>query len=473
MKHKLKQMLPVAGIILITVIVSLILYSRVVENEEYRCWQMLSDAAQSVSREITMKFDDEITKIQLWADMLLEEDDIEEDDIDLSKLEKFETTTIFSRIDVIYPDNTVLFEDGTKKPLLEKYSFEQIAAKGECVSKRMTDLETGKECVYYILPVHENGKTRAILIGVISSDELSEIFLSTIYNGEANCCIIDRLDGNFIMDSWHDELGNAYKEVYRKRLNGYEDVDLKSEIKNGKTGVVAFVSKTTGNALYMYYTPLEIFDWQLSIFVEETEVFENLIYIKKLLFGVGVVEIFLIVIYFLWNLFTINKLEKSRAESEKQKELLKYVSYRDMLTNVYNRNKYIQVLDSLENTILENAGVVYIDLNGLKAINDSQSHEAGDAFICGVAKIISEVFANKAYRIGGDEFVVLDWEIEENDFFEKIADLKDRMEKQELSVSVGFNWKETCKNLDSMLKQTEKQMYQEKEKYYETHIRIR
>ena len=71
--------------------------------------------------------------------------------------------------------------------------------------------------------------------------------------------------------------------------------------------------------------------------------------------------------------------------SQKQQERLQFLSFRDMLTGLYNRNKYMKVLESCEYFPVRDTGVAYIDLNGLKQVNDSLGHEAGDRLICSAA----------------------------------------------------------------------------------------
>lgn len=156
----------------------------------------------------------------------------------------------------------------------------------------------------------------------------------------------------------------------------------------------------------------------------------------------------------------------SSLERKKEKEYLKYLSYRDKLTELYNRNKYIEVLDGLRGQKLCRTGVAYIDLNGLKKINDQNGHEAGDTFIRNAAEVINEVFYDKAYRVGGDEFVVISIETEEQEFTDKILLLREQMKKAEISVSIGSVWKEETEDLEAVLKSADACMYQEKEEYH-------
>lgn len=156
----------------------------------------------------------------------------------------------------------------------------------------------------------------------------------------------------------------------------------------------------------------------------------------------------------------------SSLERKAEKEYLKYLSYQDMLTNVYNRNRYMEVLNTYKKQNTANVGVAYIDLNGLKQINDQKGHEAGDNQIKGVASQIRIVFPEQVYRIGGDEFVVVSTEIQEEDFNRRIALLRKQLKKAKISVSVGAVWQEKADDLEAVLKIADMHMYEEKQEYH-------
>lgn len=362
------------------------------QREEKRCWQILSETAQSVGYSIETKFRDETIKLHLLADLMLLEDNLTVDGAAHLHLDTLQATSIFSRIDILYPNNVLVSSDGTQRIFSDGNSIETIVSYGDHLTGRKIDAMTGKECVYYSVPVVRDGEAMAILIGVISAESLSHTFHMTIYDGQANICIIDSSNGDFIMDNWHDTLGNAYDMQDRKRLEMYEDVDLKKEIQNRETGVIAFVSQTTGHPIYMYFIPINVFDWQLLIFAQEDVLFENLIYIKNKLICEKIVEVFLLAVYFYWNFYNVYQLEKRNTEIQQQREQLRQISYRDLLTSLYNRNKYEEVLEELQQRTPLQIGIVYIDLNDLKHLNDTQSHTAGDRYICDAAKAITETF---------------------------------------------------------------------------------
>ncbi len=156
----------------------------------------------------------------------------------------------------------------------------------------------------------------------------------------------------------------------------------------------------------------------------------------------------------------------SSLERKKEKEYLKYLSYRDMLTNLYNRNRYMEVLDSYQHETAVNTGVAYIDLNGLKKLNDQKGHEAGDKLIKDSAALIAEIFPEQAYRIGGDEFVIIASGISEQGFFDKLKLLREKMHTANISFSAGAIWHSTIDDMEAVLKTADMYMYKEKEAYH-------
>lgn len=80
----------------------------------------------------------------------------------------------------------------------------------------------------------------------------------------------------------------------------------------------------------------------------------------------------------------------------------------DALTGVLSRFAYIDAINAYTASVPENLAVFMIDINGLKTVNDTLGHKAGDELICGAAKCIKRSLGNagNTFRIGGDEFVV-------------------------------------------------------------------
>ena len=98
---------------------------------------------------------------------------------------------------------------------------------------------------------------------------------------------------------------------------------------------------------------------------------------------------------------------KTAMEREKEKTKLKNLSYVDSLTYAQNRNHFNEYLEQNRNKELHSLGVIYLDLNGLKEINDKMGHIAGDTLIITASYALQEIFLDNSYRVGGDEFVVI------------------------------------------------------------------
>jgi diguanylate cyclase (GGDEF)-like protein len=93
---------------------------------------------------------------------------------------------------------------------------------------------------------------------------------------------------------------------------------------------------------------------------------------------------------------------------KKVEEQLLYLSWHDALTGLYNRTYFEREMNRLNETILPVA-LLICDVDGLKLINDTMGHDAGDAMLIEAAKIIRNCFRDSGIfaRIGGDEFSIL------------------------------------------------------------------
>lgn len=108
-------------------------------------------------------------------------------------------------------------------------------------------------------------------------------------------------------------------------------------------------------------------------------------------------------------------------------DLISKLAYSDGLTGLGNRTAYLEQLEAYGTNPRETMqlGIVYLDVNNLKMVNDNQGHEFGDSLIRNAAKIIEGSFgqSGKSYRIGGDEFCVLMTGLDVKEKYEKGADV--------------------------------------------------
>lgn len=149
-----------------------------------------------------------------------------------------------------------------------------------------------------------------------------------------------------------------------------------------------------------------------------------------------------------------------------QTALLRRMSYEDTLTGLYNRNKFNQLMKDPAHWPGAQRGVACIDLNGLKEVNDRQGHSAGDDLLCRAADHLRRVFGKRAYRTGGDEFVVVDETLGEEAFRLAVADVQTSMEQDGICCSVGCSWRAVPCSLKEQFDEADRLMYEEKRRFY-------
>jgi diguanylate cyclase (GGDEF)-like protein/PAS domain S-box-containing protein len=126
------------------------------------------------------------------------------------------------------------------------------------------------------------------------------------------------------------------------------------------------------------------------------------------------------------NIVRITGTARDITATKKYQRQLSYQAEHDALTGLYNRRFFQQELDRLIARVSrssETCGLLYIDLDQFKYINDTLGHAAGDQLLVEISNMVSaharegDLFA----RFGGDEFTLLLYDIE-NDNLEKVAE---------------------------------------------------
>lgn len=118
----------------------------------------------------------------------------------------------------------------------------------------------------------------------------------------------------------------------------------------------------------------------------------------------------------------IKHLSNVIAQNARRETELKILGETDLMTQLYNRNKYVELIHEYYPNV-GNVGVMFWDINGLKKVNDTMGHDSGDYLISAVTSAITEFTKDscKAFRIGGDEFVVIGEGLSREDIAEKVV----------------------------------------------------
>lgn len=145
---------------------------------------------------------------------------------------------------------------------------------------------------------------------------------------------------------------------------------------------------------------------------------------------------------------------------------LKKMGLTDNLTGIGNRH----AMNMLEAELKEPAplGLVFCDISGLKHINDTLGHCAGDEYIQNACEIMKRLFpSEKLFRIGGDELLAVLTNTSEAEVDEKTAALKSELERSSIAMAVGSAFGITDGGgMGRLLLEAETKMYRDKTDYY-------
>lgn len=136
------------------------------------------------------------------------------------------------------------------------------------------------------------------------------------------------------------------------------------------------------------------------------------------------------------------------------------------LTKLGNRfalTEYVKQMD-----ITQSVAVVYCDITGLKKVNDTQGHEAGDTLIINSCECLREVFDGYGlFRLGGDELFVICPNITRADTDNRLDQLRNTLKDYSVNLAIGMVWKDVIgDNLEKTIFEAEKRMYEDKSEYY-------
>lgn len=161
------------------------------------------------------------------------------------------------------------------------------------------------------------------------------------------------------------------------------------------------------------------------------------------------------------------------TDIKEKEEEIRYISYHDHLTELYNRKFFEEELKRLDTARQLPISIIMADINGLKLINDSYGHKAGDRLIKKSAEILEESVRQEdiVSRWAGDEFVILlpqtGKEATEK-IITRIIDKSDETETDDIPISIGLGFavkSEPEVDVYKVLNEADKNLYHNKISY--------
>ena len=171
----------------------------------------------------------------------------------------------------------------------------------------------------------------------------------------------------------------------------------------------------------------------------------------------------------------IVQIEDVTGEHE-AREQLAYRAFHDPLTGLRNRTWILDILDidlRAAKRRSSTVGVLMVDLDNFKVVNDSLGHAAGDEVIARVADRIAGVLrtGDRVGRFGGDEFVVVVPDVGEPQDVERVAEAITEVVSEELhvqghrivpSVSIGIALSSSASTAESMMRDADSALFRAK-----------
>jgi len=170
------------------------------------------------------------------------------------------------------------------------------------------------------------------------------------------------------------------------------------------------------------------------------------------------------------NIVGIFGITKDITNKKNAEEKIKYLSFHDSLTELYNRAYFEEEINRLDTPRQLPLTIVMGDVNGLKTINDAYGHVHGDTFLIKIADILKDSFREEdiVSRWGGDEFIAILPKTTAKDTASIVKRIKRLCRERStpempLSISIGVSTKrKPLRNIDDILKEAEDKMYKNK-----------
>ena len=250
---------------------------------------------------------------------------------------------------------------------------------------------------------------------------------------------------------------------------------MSSDFADEKEGGLSFVSG--GLAETLCYVPVSETGWEMVVLIRESVIHDQILGISEnnMMISRNLIICVLVAMLLFASvlLLELRKISRSRLEEEQEKSnSFKSMANTDSLTGIRNKHAFSDAEAALNHKIkekeIDKLAIVVCDINGLKYVNDTQGHAAGDKLIIAACKVICEFFTHGAvYRIGGDEFAVILQGRGYDEMDGVIRGMNRQMEENiktgDVVVSLGYStMKDNDEELHDMFERADQMMYERK-----------
>ena len=302
----------------------------------------------------------------------------------------------------------------------------------------------------------EDGKKVGALCGAIELKTIEQMFRENEMFLNGKSYLINR-EGNYVTAK---DMQRVYKKtkIYDEENSEVSLINKAFDNNADQKGVITL----NGIEYQTNVTYLPEFDWVIVQCIATEDIFKDLKYIDIWryisLSIVAIIILCVIRITLYWN------------QSNKKMNV-------DTLTGCSSRVAMQNMLEHLNSKKKYNISIIYLDLNKFKSINDSYGHDYGDKVLCVFSDVLIEIFGEIGYvgRIGGDEFMVILLNAEENEITQLCEKVEKRLQekskelnlKDVISSSYGIATREkgSSEILHNIVNKADERMYRYKEQH--------
>ena len=234
-----------------------------------------------------------------------------------------------SSLQLLLPDGTLITEDG-KFNISDRICFTDEARQNAHVTGLVCDfLDQEKRVVRNVCPVRDGEETIAVLYGIVELDTMRDSMLELISTENTSIYLVESTTGDFLVDTWHDELGNILSLGERKMKRGFTREKMLSDLSSRTPGYSIFISRTIGSYLYMAYRPMNINDWQLILTMPQDELFSEADSVRGRFITIIIFTVVIIAAYLFITTIENRRLLRLRLYASKVRSCLLEVTGKD------------------------------------------------------------------------------------------------------------------------------------------------
>lgn len=312
-----KNIFPTLLLFIIVAIASTAASFLVKQEAETSCFNRLAETVKQEALNLEGKFRNDEQRMENIVSMLADHAKLTADNY-RKYIGSIKTGNLVTSYSVLMPDGTMIFEEGAELSF-ESYPVYEETSDGLAFLSDRFDAADGTQYVAFIEPIVKDGETMGWLYGYINLTTLPDKLTFVAFNGEAQIYIVDGDTGDFLVDTWHDTLGNINDPSLGKResKDGLSSEEMHDYVKSGREGYSVFVSKTTGENFYTYFYPIGLYNISFQITVAENVAFANAMYIQTVIYTLCNVLIVALVLYlFFLGVYIRRQFKERKRETD-------------------------------------------------------------------------------------------------------------------------------------------------------------